>query len=173
MPDEFPPEVAKLHDALQRLVGVFDARSGIQCVHGVTSDQLSLACFAQLPHGTMRRTDGALPNEVQVQVEFRIESSLAGWRSLEFLAWWVRDSARGGLPIQLRPFALPPTANSEVQLGGTLAFHIDYFFAHPSRAIEPVLAAVNQLADDLNKTIDLYEFSLSKLGGPSLSSEER
>src|SRR5687767_11862211 len=109
MSDEFPPEVTKLHEALQRLAGVHDARSGIQCVDGVTSEQLSLACFAQLPLGAMHRTGGAVPNEVQVQIEFGIEPSAAGWRSLEFLAWWIRDSSRGGLPIQLRPFALPPT----------------------------------------------------------------
>jgi hypothetical protein len=171
MADEFPPGVTKLHDALQRLAGVYDARSGIQCVDGVTSEQLQLACFAQLPLGAMRRTSGAVPNEVQVQVEFRIEPFPAGWRSLEFLAWWVRDSARGGLPIQLCPFALPPTVESRVQLGHTLRFHMDYFFSHPSREIEPVLAAVSDLADDLNKTIELYEFSLRERAGPTLFPE--
>lgn len=170
MSEEFPPEVTKLHDALQRLAGVYDARSGIQCVHGVTADQLSLFCYAQLPHGAMRRTDGALPDEVQVQIEFRIQPSPAGLRSLEFLAWWVRDSARGGLPVQLRPFALPPTVESRVQLGDTLRFHIDYFFKHPSREIAVVLSAINEWADDLNKTIEIYEFSLHERGGPTLFS---
>ena len=173
MADEYPPEVTKLHDALQRLAGVSDTRSGIQCVHGVTSEQLQLACFSELPHGAMRRTGGAVPDEVQVQVEFRVEPTPAGWRSLEFLAWWVRDSARGSLPIQLRPHALPPTVESRVQLGHTLRFHIDYFFTHPSREIDPVLAAVSKLADDLNQTIELYEHSLRERGGPSLFPNDR
>ncbi|HEV8485398.1 MAG TPA: hypothetical protein VGV87_17780 [Blastocatellia bacterium] len=171
MADELPPEVTKLHDALRRLAGVHDTSSGIECVDGVTAEHLRLACFAQLPHGAMRRTDGAVPNEVQVQVEFRVEPSPEGWRSLEFLAWWIRDSARGGLPIQLRPFALPPTLGSNVQLEHTLRFHIDYFFTHPSREIEPVLAAVSELADDLNQTIEIYELSLRNRGGPSLFSK--
>ena len=68
----------------------------------------------------------------------------------------------------MRPFALPPTIESRVQLGHTLRFHIDYFFTHPSREIGPVLAAVGKLADDLNQSIELYEFSLRERGGPSL-----
>jgi len=168
MADEYPPEITKLHEALQRLSGVSDARSGIQCVHGVTAEQLSLACFSELPHGAMRRTGGAVADEVQVQIEFRIATTPAGWRTLEFLAWWVRDSSRGGLPVQLRPHALPPTMGSDVQLGHTLRFHIDYFFTHSSREIGPVLAAVGQLADHLNQTIELYDLSLRQRGGPSL-----
>ncbi|MEP6672408.1 MAG: hypothetical protein ABJF10_24800 [Chthoniobacter sp.] len=171
MPDEFPPQVAKLHTALQRLAGVHGTKSGIECVDGVTAEQLSLACFAQLPHGAMRRTGGAISNEVQVQVEFQIEPSAAGWRSLKFLAWWVRDAARGSLPVQLRPFALPPTAVSNVQLGQTLRFHLDYFFTHPDRAIEPILEALSKLADDLDQTIDIYQSSLLERGGPSLLTE--
>ncbi len=168
MAAEYPPEVARFHEALQSLAGVSDACSAIQCVDGVSSEQLALACFSELPHGAMLRTGGALPNEIQVQVEFRIEPSSSGWRSLEFISWWIRDIARSGLAIQLRPFALPPTVDVRVQLGHSLRFHIDYFFTHESRAIDPVIAAMAELAGNLRQTIDLYELSLRERGGPSL-----
>ena len=63
----------------------------------------------------------------------------------------------------------PPDIESRVQLGHTLRFHLDYFFTHPSREIEPVLAAVGDLADDLNKTIERYDSSLRERGGPTTS----
>ncbi|CAH8711242.1 hypothetical protein M5W83_14540 [Paenibacillus thiaminolyticus] len=52
--------------------------------------------------------EGGLENEVLIQFEFAIDQSVEGLQSLEFLAWFVRDYARGGKKIQLRPFALPP-----------------------------------------------------------------
>ncbi|MDG0876191.1 hypothetical protein L5D93_28780 [Paenibacillus thiaminolyticus] len=49
-------------------------------------------------------------------------SSRRRLQSLEFLAWFVRDCARGGKKIQLRPFALPPETPYARQLGTTLNY---------------------------------------------------
>jgi hypothetical protein len=86
-----------------------------------------------------------------------LQPSLEGWRSLEFISWWVRDQARGGTNIQLRPFALPPIAGKNLQLGQTLRFHIDLFGLAKGDDLTPVLTAVQKLADDLKDTMKMYE----------------
>src|SRR5689334_20338068 len=113
MPD-YPPPVAAFQDALSRLPGVHDVGSGVHNLQGVTPDLLSAADFAQLPHAAIRWAGGGHEGQVLAQFEFRLKPSAEGWRSLEFISWWVRDEARGGTNIQLRPFALPPTAGQTV-----------------------------------------------------------
>src|SRR4051794_37795562 len=125
---EYPPALERLHRALAGLPGVSDVCSGIESLEGLTGDDLRFPVFAHVPHGALRRTNGGLAGEALVQVEFRIGPSPVGWRSLEFVAWFVRDQARGGKSIQLRPFALPPMAGDQVQLGHTLKWHIDLFY---------------------------------------------
>lgn len=165
---DYPPEVIHLHSTLARLAAVSEVCSGIQALEGVGAEELSLSTYAQLPHGALRRTAGALPGETLVQVEFQVEPTAEGWRSVEFLAWFVRDAARGSLPLQLRPFALPPTVGERVQLGRTLRFHLDYFFLDTPGEIDSILQALDGLAADLASAIDLYEGSLHQRGGPSL-----
>ncbi len=46
-------------------------------------------------------------------VSFKLASNDDGWRALEFLAWLVNnDSRRGGLKVDLIPFAAPPYLNT-------------------------------------------------------------
>lgn len=116
MTDRYPDQIEAWHAAIARLQGVRDVCSGIQSVWGIKGEHLSSFDFGELPHAVYRRTDGGLENETLIQTEFRLVPKSYSWRTLEFVAWWVRDQARGGELIQLRPFGLPPVAGVDVQL---------------------------------------------------------
>lgn len=157
MNHSYPQAVQTFHDVLLRLPGVYDVSSGIDSLDSLTSEHLALAEFTRLPLGILRRTDGGLKQEVITQFEFYLEPNHAGWRTLEFLAWFVRDAATSGEHIQLRPFALPPKVGEQIQLGNTLRFHIDLFLPNTSEDLEPVLLKIAELAQFLNLCINLYE----------------
>ena len=74
----------------------------------IDAELLQISEFSHLPHAALLRTKGGLKNEVLIQFEFGIDNSAESLKSLEFLTWFIRDSARGATKIQLRPFALPP-----------------------------------------------------------------
>ncbi|MBY0512776.1 MAG: hypothetical protein K2P78_02575 [Gemmataceae bacterium] len=152
----YPPALERLHAALASLPGVSDVCSGIESLQGLTGDDLRFPDFAHVPHGALRRTNGGLTGEALVQVEFRIAATAAGWRSLEFIAWFVRDQARGGVFIQLRPFALPPMYGDQVQLGHTLKWHIDLFCPDTGEDLSPQLAKIDGIAAGLELAINLY-----------------
>jgi hypothetical protein len=152
----YPPALERLHRALVSLSGVSDVCSGIESLHGLTGDDLCFPDFAHVPHGALRRTNGGLAGEALIQVEFRLELSPVGWRSLEFIAWFVRDQARGGGLIQLRPFALPPMVGDQVQLGGTLKWHIDLFCPGAGEDLSPQFAKIDGIASDLELAVGLY-----------------
>jgi hypothetical protein len=164
MSHEYPPEIEKFHAALQRLAGVLEAASGIDSFAGLTGDDLRRSDLAHLPHGALRRTGGPLAEESLIQVELHLEQSERGWRALEFLGWFVRDQARGGEAIQLRPFALPPVAGEQVQLGETLRFHIDLFLPDRGRDLGPHLDKVSSIAKDLQRASELYDGMLRARG---------
>jgi hypothetical protein len=168
MGDEYPPEIEKLHAGLRRLAGVLDIASGIDRLDGLTVDDLSLADLAHLPHGALRRKAGCFPDESLIQVEFRLERSERGWRALEFLGWFVRDQARGGQAVQLRPFAVPPVAGERVQLGESLRFHIDLFLPGAGSDLGPHLNKVRGIADDLRRASELYDGMLRDRGSEGL-----
>ena len=153
---DYPPEIERLHQALARLPGVDDLRSGIESLQELTADDLRLAENAHLPHGSLRRTNGGLADEAFIQVEFRVAPTPSGWRSLEFLAWFVRDQARGGESVQLRPFALPPMVGERVQLGETLQWQIDLFCPGTGDDLSPQLARVAKIAESLEIAFRLY-----------------
>ena len=157
MAEEYPEQVQLLHDALSRLPAVSDVCSGLESLVNVTPADLSLANLAHLPHAAIRRSGGGLDDEVLVQVEFRLSQDIDGWRACEFIAWFVRDQARGGGNIQLRPFGLPPRAGDTIQLGHTLRFHIDLFCQTDGDDLTPVLSSVERLGRALNLAIDLYQ----------------
>jgi len=158
---QYPEQVQLLHDALSRLPSVFDISSGLESVVGLDIDDLSLANFAHLPHAAIRRSGGGLKDEVLVQVEFHLRQDEGGWRACEFLAWFARDQARGGVNIQLRPFGLPPVAGDVIQLGHTLRFHVDLFCQTDGDDLAPVLSTVEKLGRNLNLAIDLYSRALT------------
>lgn len=153
-------EVHALHDALKRLPGVIDVGSDIDNLQALTAADLAQVTYGHLPHAALRRTDGGLADEVLVQIQFRIEQSAAGWRSLEFLAWFIRDEARSGEFLQLRPFALSPMIDGVTRLGQTLGFHIDLFCEQTGGDLVPVLSKVADLSRDLNTAIDMYADAL-------------
>jgi hypothetical protein len=156
MSEEYPIEISNFHDLLLTLPGVTAVASGIEGLTGLTADDLRLVDFAHLPHAALRRTNGGLEGEVFVQVEFYLEQTPGAWRTLEFIAWFVRDQARGGEFIQLRPFGLPPTAPGKIQLGNTLTFHLDLFFPNSTGEAEPILAKVRQIGHSLKSAIEIY-----------------
>lgn len=156
MPD-LPQQVTAFQDALADLPGAHEVSSRIQCLGGVTPEVLSLVDFGHLPHAAIRWAGGGHQDQALAQFEFYLPPSPEGWRSLEFIAWWVRDQARGGTDVQLRPFALPPVVGQTVQLGHTLRFHIDLFCIARGDDLAPVLATVQKLADDLRDTIKIYQ----------------
>ena len=166
----YPPELERLHRALASLPGVSDVCSGIESLEGLTGDDLRFPNFAHVPHGALRRTNGGLPGEALIQIEFRLAPSSVAWRSLEFIAWFVKDQARSGVFIQLRPFALPPMFGEEVQLGGTLKWHIDLFCPDTGEDLSPQLAKIDRIASGLERAVRLYGHLL---GEPGLDSPNR
>jgi|GEM_PF-924822 hypothetical protein len=170
----YPPEVQKLHDAFDRLDGIEEVAIGVQGLDGITDRELTLPGeFADLPHATLRRSEGGLPDEVLVTstIRFDQEPGRDGWVALEFLAWWVRDLSRAGKTVQMRPLALPPVAY-DVQLGRTLKFVIEFFITNPTEDLGPALKEVEELADSLNSNVDLYADALAEPVSPYISLED-
>ncbi|MFT5525711.1 MAG: hypothetical protein ACI9HK_003681 [Pirellulaceae bacterium] len=171
---QYPPEVQKLHDAFGRLSGIEEVAIGVQGLDGITDRELTLAGeFADLPHATLRRSEGGLPNEVLVTATIRFdqEPGRDGWVALEFLAWWIRDLSRSGKTAQMRPLALPPVAY-EVQLGRTLKFAIEFFLVNETEDLTPALQALAEIADSLNSNIELYADALADPVSPYVSLED-
>lgn len=161
--EELPKQVAAFHDAMLRLVAVQDVTTGLKDLSSYTPDTYSFPGeFGDLPHALLRRTNGGLENEAWANTEFSLSRDEAGWLTLEFLAWWVRDLSRSGYQIQLRPMALPPKAY-EVQLGETLKFIIDHFVICDGETNEPALEMMRELAESLDENIDDYAEVLEKL----------
>lgn len=160
-----PPQIRAFLDALTCLPGVTVLSSGIESINELPAEHLSLVDLGHLPHGALRRTNGGLVNEALVQFEFRVEPSAAGWRSLEFLAWAMRDMARSGTAVQLRPFARPPQVGESVQLGHSLRFSIDLFCQDMGDDLSPVFIIVDSMTKFLDLAINLYSSLLYEDSG--------
>ncbi|MBS0266884.1 MAG: hypothetical protein JSS02_33465 [Planctomycetes bacterium] len=163
----YPPEVETLHAALGRLIAVTSVVTGLKNLAHFEPSTYSLPGeFGDLPHALLRRTDGGLADEMWAHTEFELSPDEAGWLTLEFLAWWVRDLSRSGRQIQLRPMALPPRAQ-EVQLGHTLKFIIDHLVVCPGDGIEAMLAELQERGESLSSNIDDYADVLGQLARPA------
>jgi hypothetical protein len=163
---EYPQEVDAFHSALRRLTAVSEVATGLKELAQYGTEAYSFPGeFGDLPHALLRRTKGGLPNEAWAHTEFTLTRNEAGWISLEFLAWWVRDLSRSGELIQLRPMALPPKG-FEVQLGRTLKFIIDHFAICPEDPA-PMLKLIGQRAKDLSFEIDQYHLELGDVARQS------
>jgi len=163
---KYPPQVEAFHKALRRLVAVREVTTGLKGLAGLGPETYSLPGeFGDLPHALLRRTEGGLENEAWANTEFELSRDEAGWLTLEFLAWWVRDLSRSDEQIQLRPMALPPKAY-EVQLGRTLKFILDQFVICPEGDKDAALRMMQDRADSLNGAIDLYAEVLGELVKP-------
>ena len=163
---EFPEQVEALHQAMHRLVAVQDVSTGLKNLASYAPETFSFPGeFGDLPRALLRRTSGALMDEAWAHTEFQLSRDEAGWLTLEFLAWWIRDLSRSGHQIQLRPMALPPKA-FEVQLGRTLKFIIDHLVICSGDTKDVVLEVMQERADSLNENIDDYAEVLGALARP-------
>lgn len=158
--NNYPNDIANFHHTILKLRGVSAIESGVDNLEPIDSEMLGLSAYAHLPHASLLRTKGGLENEVLIQFEFLIDYSVESLHSLEFIAWFVRDCARGGTKIQLRPFALPPETPNGRQLGTTLKFHIDLFIDGIEETLEPAYVVINNLNKSLNTLIHLYGIPL-------------
>lgn len=159
----YPAEIEHLHTVLSSLPGLVDVSSRVFGLQSLKQEQLESPEFARLPLGAILRTLGGLDGEALVQTEFRIESLALYPNTIEFLAWFVRDQSRGGVPIQLRPFALPPQAGKVIQLGTSLLWQIDFFCIVPTGDRSGVhLAAIDRIASDLAFALEMYGNLLTK-----------
>lgn len=152
-----PPAVTAFVGAALAIPGIASADLAKHYLPGLDPADLSLpGPHADLPAAALRRTGGGLEEELLLVLEFTIERNEAGLKALEFLAWWVRDQARGGENMQLRALGLPPLAGGEKQLGQTLRFSLDWFLANPSQDMDAVLQALAHKAMGLDLALSLY-----------------
>lgn len=153
---ELPAQVQTLVDAVQALPGVAGCFCSPKPIPAGEIRYLSLPGeFAEFPQVAIRRTDGGLPNEILIQTEIIFDRSAQAWISLEFLAWWVRDWARSGHQIQMRPTALPPKAY-EIQLGRTLKFFIEYFVIEPGESYDKSLQVAEEMGHSIADSFRCY-----------------
>ena len=152
-----PPQVQHLTQAIQNVPGVSSAEIRRVYRPDIAPSDLSLpGAFADLPAAALRRSKGGLPDESLLSLNFEISRDEMGLQGLEFLTWWARDRARSGDNIQLRALALPPMANNTKQLGTTLRFTMDWFYANPSQDMEVLLKAMDDAATSIETFADIY-----------------
>mgnify|MGYP001793972167 FL=1 len=164
MADDYPCQVKKFHRALYRLRGVVEVNTGLKPLDKISLSDYGLSGkLGDLPHALLRRTQGGLPDEAWANTDVILSYDRAGWLTLEFLSWWVRDQSRGGAQIQMRPQALPPLAGEEIQLGRTLKFVIDHFCVLTTRGPASMLALLEAQGQALNTAVDSYADVLGDL----------
>lgn len=96
MENGYPEVIQMFQNNILKLKGVKSIESGVESLGGITNETLGLYGYAHMPHAALARTNGGLENEILCQFEFFIEKSETGLDSLEFIAWFFRDQARGG-----------------------------------------------------------------------------
>ena len=154
---QLPPQVQLLVDSISSLPGVAGCFCSPKPLEGVETSHLSLPGeFGDLPQVAIQRTDGGRHGEVMIQTEVIFDRSPEAWISLEFLAWWVRDWARSGTQIQMRPTALPPKGY-EIQLGRTLKFFIETFVIETSESFEVTLQVAEEMGKSISQNKDDYQ----------------
>lgn len=152
----YPKEVQHLIDVISLLPGVAACFCAPKHLSSVTPVELSLPGeFGDLPQVAVMRTGGGRENEVLIQTEIIFERTHEAWISLEFLAWWVRDWARSGHQIQMRPVALPPRG-FQIQLGRTLKFLLEYILVEEGDEFEATLKKVESMAESIAESFEDY-----------------
>jgi len=153
-----PKEVTQLVNAVTAIPGISAAQLEKTYLPNVKVSDLSLpGPYADLPIATLRRSKGALPDELLISINFRIRRADSGLKALEFLSWWTRDQSRSGENMQLRAIGLPPIVGNNKQLGNTLQFTIDWFYSDPSQDLSKVLAAIAEKARSLETATGIYK----------------
>ena len=157
MESGYPEAIQKFQNNILKLKGIVSIESGVENLEGITNEALGLFDYTHMPHAALRRTNGGLENEVLCQFEFFIEKSETGLDSLEFIAWFFRDQARGGTKVQVRPFALPPETPYGRQFGDTLKFHIDIFQDNIIDTLDPLFEKIEEINKLFEFTIQMYK----------------
>ncbi|REK76814.1 hypothetical protein [Paenibacillus paeoniae] len=152
----YPIDIEQFHQTVLKLKGITEVESGVENLEPIEADLLGYSACAHLPHAALLRTGGGLESEVLLQFEIRFDYSPESLLSVEFLAWFVRDCARGGTKVQLRPFALPPESPLGRQLGTTLKWHLDLFVDGIEETLDPAFETVRRLNHSLQTAIRLY-----------------
>ena len=156
----YPAAIEEFHQTLLKLKGITEVESGVDNLEPIDSEMLGYSSCAHLPHAALLRTGGGLENEVLIQFSISLDHFPESLHTLEFLAWFVRDCARGGTKIQIRPFALPPETAFGKQLGTTLKWHMDLFIDGIEDSLEPAFEVVSELQHSLQTAIRLYDIPL-------------
>ena len=157
MVDDYPKQVSCFHEALYRFRGIIEVNTGLKTLDKIPLEDYKLpGIMGDLPHALLRRTQGGLTDEAWANTDIILSYDRAGWLTLEFLAWWVRDQSRAGQQIQMRPQALTPLAGDEIQLGHTLKFVIDHFCVLSDNSPEAMLAVLADRGHSLSAAIDSY-----------------
>ncbi|MEM8612628.1 MAG: hypothetical protein AAGF93_11465 [Cyanobacteria bacterium P01_H01_bin.105] len=161
---DYPDQVKIFHQALYRFRGVIEVNTGLKPLSKISLDDYKLpGKMGDLPHALLRRTEGGLVHEAWANTDVILSYDRAGWLTLEFLAWWVREQSRHGEQIQMRPQALSPIADEEIQLGHTLKFVVDHFCLLSDNSPENMLALLSTQGQSLNTAIDTYSDVLGDL----------
>ncbi|MGE3425038.1 MAG: hypothetical protein AB7N24_23565 [Dehalococcoidia bacterium] len=153
---EEPVELQELRRTLLRLPGVLEIGIQPTSLVGLDVSLLSMSEMADLPSAALRRTAGGLPGESVVQVWIKMAKRPESWTTLEFLAWFVRDSSRSGGVAQMRVRGLPPRVADHVQVGETLLFVIEWFVVHPDGDLASLLSRVREETGSLALFMNLY-----------------
>ena len=161
---DYPEQVTMFHQALYRLRGVVDVNTGLKQLDKISLEEYRLpGKMGDLPHALLHRTEGGLPHEAWANTDVILSYDRAGWLTLEFLAWWVRDQSQRGEQIQMRPQALAPLAGEAIQLGHTLKFVIDHFCLLSNNGSGEMLALLAARGRSLGAAIDTYDALLGDL----------
>lgn len=164
MAGDYPHQVKLFHQSLYRFKGVVEVNTGIKKLDKISPQEYQLSGkMGDLPHALLQRTQGGLPNEAWANTDVILSYDRAGWLTLEFLAWWVREQSRSGEQIQMRPLGLAPEADDEIQLGHTLKFVIDHFCVLPDPSPEVMLTLLGARGQTLNAAINSYTDVLGDL----------
>ena len=164
MVDDYPNQVKVFHRALYQFRGVIEVNTGLKRLDKIALEDYGLAGkMGDLPHALLRRTQGGLAHEAWANTDVILSYDRAGWLTLEFLSWWVRDQSRSGKQIQMRPQALVPVVNEEIQLGHTLKFVIDHFCVLSDNSSEAMLTMLANRGESLGTAIDAYADVLGDL----------
>jgi hypothetical protein len=157
MVDDYPKQVKCFHDALYRFRGVLEVNTGLKPLDKIPLEDYKLpGKMGDLPHALLWRTQGGLAREAWANTDVILSYDRAGWLTLEFLAWWVREQSRNGEQIQMRPQALSPLADEEIQLGHTLKFIVDHFCLLEDNSPETMLTLLGRRGKSLSDAIDIH-----------------
>jgi len=156
----YPIDIEHFHQTILKLKGITGIDSEVQNLEPIDTEMLGYSACAHFPHAALLRTGGGLESEVLLQFQIEFDYSPESLISVEFLAWFVRDCARGGTKVQLRPFALPPESPVGRQLGTTLKWHLDLFVDGIEETLEPAFETVRRMSHSLQTAIRLYDIPI-------------